>query len=207
MSRSVCVCATIGAMGALVAAGEARAVMITPDSATAMSTFNANYDIGNAIDGSGLPAGFTPADSHADYAAGNHWTTATGAVAAGTAKASLFFDNPTDIGGLYLWNHRSNVISVNPDYDVRGFDLIFRDGAGVEIGSALGLEAQENIASGQTFVFPIVSGVRQVDFIINSTWGSTTYTGFAEIRFDTVPAPGTIAVGVLGLVAGVRRRR
>jgi hypothetical protein len=88
---------------------------------------------------------------------------------------------------------------------VQEFDLVFRDGDGVEIGSALGVMAEENIASAQTFLFASIDGVSQVDFIIRSTHGSTTFTGVAEVAFDTVPAPGTV-LGLMGLVM-VRRRR
>jgi hypothetical protein len=77
--------------------GSAMGAMVRPDSATAGSTFSGLYDIGNAIDGSGLPVGFTPADAHADYAVNNHWTTTSGAVQAGTAWASFFFYYTTPV--------------------------------------------------------------------------------------------------------------
>lgn len=208
MHRHTAICAMVVATAAAITPGRsASAAMVRPDSATAVSEFSSLYDIGNAIDGSGLPANFTPADAHADYVTHNHWTTASGAVQAGTARASFFFDDPTTLGAFYLWNHRSTIttIAANPDYDVQLFDLVFRDGAGTEIGSALGLVAAEDIAIAQTFLFAEINGVRQVDFIIRSTHGSTSYTGVAEVAFDTVPTPPT-AVGILMIAAMPRRR-
>ena len=49
--------------------------LLTPASATASTEYSSLYDIGNTIDGSGLPGGFGLTDVHADYATNNHWTT------------------------------------------------------------------------------------------------------------------------------------
>lgn len=196
----------------------AHAQLIRPDSAVAGSFFNANYDIGNAIDGSGLPAGFTLASLHANYAVNNHWTTQNGAIAAGTAWAEFSFTAPQTLGEFHLWNHRSNIIAANSFYAVTQFDLIFKDASGGVLASVLNVPAVGGLGTGavQSFSFPQVSNVSTVRFVIdaNSTppgHGGVNYTGVAEVAFGVgvVPEPGTWALLAAGLalVGGVARRR
>lgn len=197
-----------------------NAALIRPDSALAGSEFSGLYDIGNAIDGSGLPAGFDAAAMHANYSTHNHWTTKSGAIAAGTSWAEFSFDSAQTLNTLYLWNHRSNVIASNAFYAVTQFDLVFKDAAGGVLASVLNVAAVGGLNDGkaQTFSFAEVAGVKSVRFVIdkNSTPANHTgvnYTGVAEVAFGLVaapiPEPGTYALMALGLagVAAVARRR
>lgn len=195
----------------------AQANLIRPDSAVAGSTFSSSYDIGNAIDGSGLPAGFTSADLHGTYTTNNHWTTKNGAIAAGEAWAEFSFAELQTIGQFHLWNHRSNGVASNAYYAVTQFDLVFKDADGAVILSLDDLTALGGLGTGavQTFTFVPVSGVKTVRLVIdaNSTpagWTGVNYTGVAEVAFDTtspVPEPATALMALAGLATLVARRR
>lgn len=211
--KSVLVLALLG--GAVAA----QAVFFQPDSATALSEFSGSYDIGNAIDGSGLPGGFGPTDSHANYTQNNHWTTATNAILNGTAKATFNFNSDVTIGTFYMWNHRSNGVASNGNYGVRRFDLVLKDQGGNTLYSMLNQSANWSAGTAQfaeVFGFAPVSGVRSVEFnILENGWpvgtsNSQNYTGVAEVGFDTesVPEPATMAIlAVVGLAAARRRRK
>jgi hypothetical protein len=210
----------IGFIALALACGSASAQLIRPDSATAGSEFSSLYDIGNAIDGSGLPADFTVADLHANYSTNNHWTTANGAIAAGNAFATFFFDDAQTLGAFHLWNHRSNVIASNSFYAVTQFDLVFKDAGGNTLGELLDVAAVGGLGTGaaQTFTFDAVSGVRSVLFRIDSNstpagHAGVNYTGVAEVAFGQaapVPEPSTwaaLGAGLTGLALVARRRR
>jgi hypothetical protein len=165
----------------------ASAQFFRPNSATATSEFSASYDIGNAIDGSGLPANFGPNDAHATYTTNNHWTTRANQTIGQSATFTFAAARP--VGGFYMWNHRSNGIASNSFYAVTRFDLVFRDGpggTGTVLQSLNGLTALGNIAAAQTFAFPVVANVRSVQFIVRATANnnSSPYTGLAEVGFD-----------------------
>jgi len=194
----------------------AEADFINPDSATASSTFSSLYDVGNTIDGSGLGTGFTASTPHADYAANNHWTTANfgsnAALVAARPTATFFFDAAQDVAAFYLWNHRSNVISYDPNYAVRLFNLAFRDGDGNLLSEITDLTASQGVAAAQAYNFDLVQGVRSVELTVLDNFGSVV-TGFAEVRFGgaAVPEPGSAlllsaAIPVLAGAALVRRR-
>lgn len=199
------------------ASASASAQLIRPTSAVAGSEFSGLYDIGNAIDGSGLPAGFDLTDLHATYAVNNHWTTRNGAIAAGTAWAEFSFAAPQTLGQFHLWNHRSNNIASNAFYAVTQFDLIFKDAGGATLGSVLNVPAVGGLGVGavQSFSFATMSGVSSVRFVIdaNSTPPNHTgvnYTGVGEVAFGApIPEPATLALLAAGLavVGGAARRR
>jgi hypothetical protein len=170
--------------------------LLQPSSAVALSEFSAAYDIGNTIDGSGLPKAFGPDSLHADYGIDNHWTTQRGALAAGTAKASFYFRWPSSFDAFYLWNHRSNIIASDPDYAVTRFDMIFKDQHGVALFSLLDQSAAGSFPSAQTYGFAPVTPVAQVDFIIKTNQGSSL-TGLAEVAFHGSPA-AFLAIRIAG---------
>jgi hypothetical protein len=203
------------------ATGLASAQLVRPDSATASSTFSGSYDIGNAIDGSGLPPNFTLDDTHAVYAANNHWTTRNGAIAAGTANATFFFNAPQTIAQFHLWNHQSNGVASNGFYAVTQFDLRFFDADSNLLGEVLDVVAVGGVGVNtvQSFGLPTFTNVSSVFFSIDANSAplshtGVNYTGVAEVAFNASPIPeaGTsvlLAMGLLGLlgVSPTFRRR
>lgn len=202
MIRVICVVAIAGAV-----ASNASAQLFQPNFATATSEFSSLYDILNTIDGSGLPANFTPADAHANYTINNHWTTAAGALNQNNAAASFFFNLPVTIGTFHMWNHRSNGIAADPGYAVTRFNLRLFDADNNEIFALLNQVALPNIAIAQSYVFAPVANVSRVDFRVLANNGSPNYTGLAEVAFESIPTPGAVSLlGIAGLAA-MRRRR
>lgn len=200
--------------------GSAHAQLFQPDSATAGSQFSSLYDIGNAIDGSGLPENFDLDSLHTIYTSGNHWTTQNGAIAAGTAFAVFSFNEAVTIGDFHLWNHRSNNIASNAFYAVTRFDLILRDANGDTLFELLDQAAVGGLGNEavQSFSFAQVAGVRSVLFRIdaNSTppnHAGVSYTGVAEVAFGqgvpAIPEPATwwmMGAGLAGVLVAARRR-
>lgn len=198
---------TVTLLAVAASASIASAQLFQPDSATATSEFSGAYDIGNTIDGSGLPAGFTPASIHATYVTNNHWTTQAGALALDNAKASFFFDSPVTIGTFHMWNHLSNGVASDPGYAVTRFNLRLFDSANNELFSLLNQSATPNVAIAQSFLFAPVANVSRVDFRVLANNGSNNYTGLAEVAFESVPTPGALALMGFGGLLAARRRR
>lgn len=200
--------ASLTALTLVAAAAPALAggTLVQPDSATATSTFSVLYDIGNTIDGSGLPVNFTLADAHATYTTNNHWTTASGSTIG--VSATFFFNTPQTLAFFHMWNHRSNGIAANPHYEVTLFDLILRDSASNTLLSLTNVTALDNVATAQTFAFAETADISSVQFIVRGTANnnSSPFTGLAEVAFS-VPSPGALALIGMGLLPALRRRR
>jgi hypothetical protein len=154
--------------------------LFQPDSAVASSTFSGSYDIGNTIDGSGLPAVFSFNTPHGTYVQNNHWTTRSNPT---NPNATFSFDEAKTIRQFFLWNHRSNGVAADPNYAVKRFTLTFFDADGTEIGSVEDLPAQQNVARAQLYRFDAFEGVRSVRVDILENYGSQ-YWGFAEVAFS-----------------------
>ena len=58
----------------------------------------------------------------------------------------------------------------------------------------------------EVFSFGAVSATH-IRFEISSNWGDPSQTGFAEVHFREVPAPGVAVLAAAGAVAASRRRR
>ncbi len=110
---------------------ETRAAFIQPSSAVASSEFTAGFNgqAVNTINGSGLSAGFGPASTHAAYASGNHWATASGTIPT-TQFITWGFTTAQTLDTIYIWNHQSTTPPANnTGYDVTLFDLTLFDGS------------------------------------------------------------------------------
>ncbi|MBX3361820.1 MAG: hypothetical protein KF912_09430 [Phycisphaeraceae bacterium] len=185
----------------------AQGQIFQPTSAIAGSEFSSLYDIGNTIDGSGLPAGFTPDSVHATYVANNHWTTQAGALGLGRAWAQFFFDEPVRIGVFHMWNHLSNGVAADSGYAVTLFNLELLDSNDNVLYTLANAMAQPHVSVAQSYFLPVTNNVSSVKFTILANNGSNNYTGLAEVAFGAVPTPGAAALlGVAGLLAGRRRR-
>jgi hypothetical protein len=201
-----------------VAATSAHGGLIQPTSAVASSESNAGFDARaiHTIDGTGLPVGFGPSDSHAAYASGNHWTTAAG-TSPTTAFITWGFAAPEVLDTIYIWNHRSNAPPANnPGYDVTVFDLTLLDSSSNVLLVLNDVALAPDTATGQTFSFGgAIAGVSSVRFDVEAVQSSTNFTGLAEVAFNrvtAVPEPSTVAmvsigVGLFGLASLGRRRR
>lgn len=155
--------------------------LFQPDSAVASSTFSGSYDIGNTIDGSGLPAVFSFNTPHATYVQNNHWTTQWGPT---NPNATFSFDEPKTIRQFFLWNHRSNGVAADPNYAVKRFTLTFLDANLDTIGTVENLSAMQNVARAQLYAFDAFEGVSAVRVNILENYGSG-YWGFAEVAFSS----------------------
>ncbi|MGH7131017.1 MAG: GC-type dockerin domain-anchored protein [Phycisphaerales bacterium] len=170
----------------------ASAQLIRPDSATATSEFSGSYVIANTINGSGLPAGFTLASTHATYAVNNHWTTVANHTLG--ESATFTFNAPQAIGVFHYWPHRSNGIAANPNYEATLYDLTFYDGPN---GTGTTLAAYTNLPGAvdrdTVYSQPItaLTAVRSVRYTIRQTQNNNAspYTGLAEVAFGACLAP------------------
>lgn len=185
--------------------GLSHAATFSANSATASSFFDGNYVPTNTIDGSGLPGGFGPSDIHANYAQGNHWTTASG-----TDPLDQFiewgFTTAQTLGGIYIWNHLSNIIASNAEYEPTLFDLTLKDSGGNTIifFDDVGL-TPDTAGASESFTFdaPILN-VSSVLFEVEQTQGSPSFTGLAEVLFDdSVISGADVTLSAIPLPAGV----
>jgi len=140
-----------------------------------------------------MPASFDGSDIHANYAFGNHWTTATGTDPL-DASITWSFTSATTIAGLYIWNHLSNSIASNAGYDVTLFDLTFLD-ASNSILKAFDDVAMTPNTAGASEAFTLanpLSGVFGVRFDVEAVDGSPNFTGLAEVLFSDAVIAGAV---------------
>lgn len=205
----------------MLATSGTQAATFSADTAVANSIFSSDYVAENTINGSGLPGGFGPTDTHADYAQGNHWT--SNGASPTDEYIEWGFSSVKTVGGLYIWNHLSNIIASNSVYEPISFDLTFKDGGGGTLleFEAVSLTPDTNGASESFTLSAPLSNVGSVLFEVKATQGSPTYTGLAEVLFsDSViagadvtlnavplPAPAWLLLAGMAGMAGVRRLR
>lgn len=196
------------AAAGILASHTANAGLVSPDNATASSQHSGSYAPGFTIDGSGLPANFTAADTHANYAANNHWTAANGDLL--NASITWLFNAPQAFSAIVIWNHRSNIIAANPGYEPTLFDLTVRDAANNVLLYWDDMGIAPDTATGQIFSFGgTISGISSVRFDVEAVQSSTTWTGLAEVAFDdaqidvvpVAPALPFLLTGLAGLLA------
>jgi PEP-CTERM motif len=193
----------------------ATADLVRPDSAVASTEFTSGFDGAavNTINGTGLPAGFSPTDPHAPYASGNHWTTTGGPPAA--EFISWGFTAAQTLDTIHIWNHQSTTPPAsNAGYDVTSFDLTLFDALDGVLLTLNDLSLAPDTAVAQSFSFGgPVTGVRRVRFDIEAVQSSPSFTGLAEVAFNSVPAavpePSSMLLlaGAIGFAGCARRRR
>ena len=131
------------------------------------------------------------------------------------------FESPTTIGGMYIWNHRGEEIDYTTLFDLTLLDSSFGTLAFFDDVPL----TPDTTGASESFGFANpVANVSSVQFEVEATQSSTTYTGLAEVLFsDTaivtadvtlgsttpVPLPAAawmLIAGIAGL-AGARRLR
>lgn len=185
----------------LILASHAHAAVFSADSATATSEFSASYDAGNTIDGSGLSSAGNPGATHADYVANNHWTTANGDTVGESITWAFSAHAGVDLGGLYIWNHRSTPsgsggVGANDSYEPVLFDLLVSDTGGTALAQFTNQVIGADTNTSQSYsLSSILTGVGSVTFTVKATQNGniSPYTGLAEVLFDD----GTIDDGAL----------
>lgn len=220
--------AALALCAAAFTAAPLHAATFSPTGATASSQFSGAYDPGNTIDGSGLGGpGFAPTAIHATYQANNHWTT-TGADPL-DQWIRWSFSAPVDVGGLWIWNHRSDTIASNSVYEPTRFSLTFYGAANAVLASFTDIALLPQPIFGtpgaaQAFTLgAVLGGVESVRFDVDGkdpvTNGTAEYTGLAEVLFSDqlianasdlapvpLPASGLLLFAALGGIAASRRR-
>lgn len=177
---------------ALNSASAGAQTLIRPTTASASSTFSTAYAAANTINGSGLPANFTPGDVHANYTStSNHWTTRRNETLG--MSITWGFATPQTVNRFYMWNHRSNGVAANGNYAVTRFDLEFRDAAGTLLSSLTNLTAESGIAFAQSYCLSTIAGVSTVSLTVRATAdnNSSPFTGLAEVAFANVTPCGS----------------
>lgn len=198
---------SVVALAALAAAVPADAAVVIPVGVTASNTFPffGEYKASNLIDRSGLTG-----DLHdSDYR--GMWMTDQS-----VQQATLVFDLGTtqSLGAINIWNYNYGTpgfisplergardFTVALSLDNITFNQVFS--GSLTIGTGAPLAAQS---------FAIAGDARYVrlSLLNNHTvypeYIPFTATGLAEVDFTAVPAPGALALGVLG-IAGVAARR
>lgn len=210
-----------------VLAASANAAVIKPDSVTASSEHLPSlgyFDPVHTINGSGLTgAGTDITQAHANYAWNNHWTSGQNKTVGESITWS--FNTAQTVGGIYIWNHRSNSISSNSGYEPVLFDLVVSGATGNVLLSFDDLDLAPDNAYAQLFGFgSAVSGVKSVKFTVGAIQlTSSPWTGLAEVAFETnpvasakgngdvstVPIPPSLPLlgGALVALGLIRRRR
>ena len=199
-----------------------QAAVISADTATASSEFSGGYVAENTINGTGLSTAGDPTATHADYVFGNHWTTRANDVLG--ASISWGFSGGASVGGIYIWNHLSNIIASNPGYEPTLFDLDLLDGSDNVIASFDDIDLSPDTNMAQAFSFgEIFADVSTITFTVEEVQGTTPFTGLAEVLFDDsfqiqgatdigavspipLPAGLPLLAGAFGLLFGLRRR-
>ncbi len=195
--RIICVATALLGVGSPLCAA-----MFSADTAQASSEYSPDFKAIFTIDGSGLRDGFDQVakgsdsitgaaqtqditDAHDTYLRGNHWTTAAGTTPL-DAAITWGFDLPVTLGGIHIWNHRSDNIANNSGYEPTRFDLTIFGSQNAVLARFLDVALLPNTPTAQTFSLPaILSDVVAVQFKVRAVEASPDYTGLAEVRFDT----------------------
>ncbi|WP_439547101.1 PEPxxWA-CTERM sorting domain-containing protein [Sandarakinorhabdus sp.] len=205
------------AAGVGLAAVQAQAAVFKPTGATASSFFNSDYVPENTINGSGLTgAGTDITQAHGIYVQGNHWTTAFQTQPT-TQWIDWTFNSPVTMGAAYIWNHQSTLpLAANSGYDVTLFDLTLFDSNDNILLFIDDHALLPDNAFAQRIDFALTSNVSRVRFDIEAVQSSPSFTGLAEVAFDSqsfvtpaIPEPASwmMLITGFGLTGAAMRRR
>jgi hypothetical protein len=209
-------CAVLSAIVILAGSARGAGTMLQPASvSTGMGFFQPGFEPVNAINQTGLSAGYTSGvTDFTSFAATTNTVLGNGAGRAWFSTAGVTTGNfDFDLGGLnlisafVLWNEPNVIHQGVNDFQLLA-DITPAFSSPVLLGTFNAVDGLGNANNfGQTFIFAPTPAV-YVRMVILSNHGSTTTTGFTEAAFGTgvIPAPPTLALGALGLL-GLKRRR
>lgn len=198
-----------------------HATIVTPIGVTATTSGLSNRGIEKTIDGSGLSGiGDILTQTHVNAGiSGDDGYYLSNLLAGGSDPAAaeiIEFDlgGAATVAAIHVWQYDRS----NTDWNGRGistFDLAFSTDGGATFSTVLsGFSLTEEPANGvaepvQSLTFASQSGVTDIRIQnINIFDATQDRIGLSEVRFDTVPEPGSLALlGLGGLLVASRRRR
>jgi hypothetical protein len=218
----------VGFTLAIASVAQAGPILMATGATTDMGSFNATYSPTNAIDQSGLAAGYTSGVTDFDTFVASTSTLfgASGANPWFSAQGVFTGNFDFDLGGTYtlssfaLWNDPQDV----GNQGIQDFSLYADDNSAFSsptlLGSYTAAEGTgtfgnlEDLNLGQIFTF-FSTEASFVRMAIESNYGSTSVTGFTEAAFEIagptpIPEPGSLLLlgaGVTGVVATLRKRK
>ena len=139
-----------------------------------------------------------------------------------TEVLTFNFDGAYDLTGIYLWNYNRD--GANNNRAIRTFSIEFSTDNGgswtpVATAASLGIgdfnQLPGTAGSGAEAYVPVQlesfsstqSGVTNIRFSGLTTYGSTSYVGLAEVRFQAIPEPSALLLCGAGGLLLLRRRR
>ncbi len=196
-------------------AATAQAGIITPTVASATSSINTTRDMDGTIDGAGLSGGGTSGDILSETHASTGGTGPTYWL--GTTSVTQVLDftlaAATDVEAVHIWNYERGSEDNWDKRALASFDIAFSTNNGATYSTPISITGiQGNTALTapipvQTFTFAKQTGVTDIQLTNLVNHGDSSWYGLAEIRFDTVPEPASLALLGLGGLAMIRRRR
>ena len=194
---------------AVMATATAHAATISATSATTTMGSGFATLLDNTINNVGLTLPTLTA-THASTLPANSWVSSTGILA---GDITFALGAPVSLDGFSFWNQNNGGPGLLGVTGIRGLAISYSldNVSFLPIPGAPTSFAQEtgNISSAQQFSFAPVTA-RFVRFGVQSNYGDTAQTGFAEVKFSgsSVPEPTSALFGLaLCGVAAVRRRR
>ncbi len=200
-------CAAIAGASLGLAANPASADLLSAVGATTDMGAGFGTDLVNTINGVGLSSIDLNA-LHDPTIPSNSWVSTVGTT---TGQVTFSLGGSFLIDGFSFWNQNGGGPGLAGSTGINGVSvlgstdgLLFTPIAGAPSSFA---QQPSIVPVGPEVVSFGAVAVSHIRFQISSNWGDVQVTGFAEVQFSEVPAPGALALlGLAGLV-GQRRRR